>query len=298
MPQDPTNESMVNRPRQSSEPGPWDVQGLEALDLGRDWDLLLEADEAPAAIAEDPAAEILEELDDEMLPPPDLTAAPEHGLRAGELQRGFRRHLESVIVPRGTVKIVYWGPGRSGKTTNVKWLHSRLRPELRGQSIDLDTPGERTLYFDSLPLELPSTGGDPIRLRIFTVPGQPRHRITRQLVLQDVDGIVFVWDSRSRRLNANLASLIELRESLAEAGVSFSRIPRVIQYNKQDLSERIPPEELDHVLDRMGERVPRISSVAIHGTGVLEALGAVTRSAVRHHLELAGPAGEYAPNEI
>lgn len=204
-------------------------------------------------------------------------------MQAGELSRGRRRDLEAGTTALDTLKIVYWGPGRSGKTTNLKWLHGRLRPELRGQFIDLDTPGERTLYFDLLPLNLAPAGAPPVQLRLYTVPGQPRFRLTRKLVLDEVDGIVFVWDARARRLTANLASLIEMRETLAELGVSWSDVPRVVQYNKLDLAERIPPEQLDHVLERMGERVPRFQSVATQGTGVLETLGAITSAAVRRH---------------
>jgi signal recognition particle receptor subunit beta len=270
----------------------WDDGALETLDEERLDDLLLDSDDLPA---EGMAEEIAEEIAEEVLPSEIPDERFGERMRAGELQRGYRRHLDAVVVPRGTVKIVYWGPGRSGKTTNVKWLHRRLRPELRGQVLELDTPGERTLYFDSLPLELDCAGGAPVRLRLFTVPGQPRHRVTRQLVLQEVDGIVFVWDSRSRRLNANLASLLELRESLAEAGLVWGQIPRVIQYNKQDLDERLSPEELDHVLDRMGEHVPRLASVAVRGAGVLETLGAVARGAVKRHLAYTGTLRDLAP---
>jgi mutual gliding-motility protein MglA len=209
---------------------------------------------------------------------PGVTASQ---LQAGELSRGRRRDLEAGTTELDTLKIVYWGPGRSGKTTNLKWLHARLRPEMRGRSIELDTLGERTLYFDLLPLHLAPAGAPPVQLRLYTVPGQPRYRLTRKLVLEDVDGIVFVWDARSRRLTANLTSLIEMRETLAEMGISWADVPRVIQYNKLDLAERIPPEELDHVLARMGERVPRFQAVATQGKGVLETLGAITTAAVR-----------------
>jgi signal recognition particle receptor subunit beta len=204
-------------------------------------------------------------------------------MEAGVLKRGRRRDLESGPLSLDTLKIVYWGPGRSGKTTNVKWLHGRLRPDLRGQLIDIDTPGDRTLYFDCLPLHLSSPGEAPVQLRVYTVPGQPRFRLTRRLVLEGADGIVFVWDTRARRLNANLVSLIELRETLAELDVPASEIPQVVQYNKSDLPDRIPPEELDHVLNRMGERVPRVVAVATRGIGVLESLGAITTAALRRY---------------
>ncbi len=180
-----------------------------------------------------------------------------------------------------SLKLVYWGPGRSGKTTNLLWLHGRLRPELRSQLITLNSPGERTLYFDCLPLELNPAGGQSIRLRLYTVPGQPRFRITRRIVLKGVDGLVFVWDSRPRRLRANLESLLEARETLAELGRSWATLPRVIQLNKQDLDERLPRERIEAVLDGMGEIVPRIAAVAFAGTGVLETLAAIARAAVK-----------------
>ena len=291
---DESKDPLRNETPHAWDPSPWDTEALEMLDAERLDDLLLDSEEDPTdAMTE----EIAEEIAEEVLPSDGWAEKPDENLRAGELQRGYRRHLDRVVVPHGTVKIVYWGPGRSGKTTNVKWLHGRLRPELRGQSLDLETPGERTLYFDCLPLELNPSGESPIRLRIFTVPGQPRHRVTRQLVLQDADGIVFVWDSRSRRLNANLASLMELREALAEAGLNWTQIPRVIQYNKQDLADRLSAEELDHVLDRMGEHGPRVASTAMHGLGVLETLTAVTRSAVKRHLAHAGTLRDFAPTE-
>jgi mutual gliding-motility protein MglA len=219
-------------------------------------------------------------------PAPRSTLASQ--LEAGELSRGRRRDLEAGTTSLDTLKIVYWGPGRSGKTTNLRWLHSRLRPELRGRFIDLDTPEDRTLYFDLLPLNLSPAGAPPVQLRLYTVPGQPRHRLTRKLVLEDVDGIVFVWDARARRLTANLTSLIEMRETLAEMGISWADVPRVIQYNKLDHAERIPPEQLDHVLERMGERVPRFHSVATQGTGVLETLGGISTAVVRRHLRRRG----------
>lgn len=215
-------------------------------------------------------------------------------LHTGELSRGRRRDLDSgttSLKTQNTLKIVYWGPGRSGKTTNLLWLHNRLRPELRGKLVDFESPGERTLYFDCLPMDLGRPGESPMQLRLYTVPGQPRFRLTRRLVLDGVDGIVFVWDSRPRRLNANLASLIEMRETMAELGVSWSQVPRVIQYNKLDLPERIPPDELNHVLDRMGERVPRVHAVASQGTGVLDTLGAIATAALkRHRVRAAAPA--------
>jgi signal recognition particle receptor subunit beta len=179
-----------------------------------------------------------------------------------------------------TIKIVYWGPGRSGKTTNLKWLHDRLRPELRGKLLSIDTPGERTIYFDCLPLEL-NPAGARVQLRLYTVPGQPRFRLTRRLVLQGVDGVVFVWDSRSRRLRENITSLLEVRETLSEMGRAWAQLPRLVQFNKQDLPGRMPPEQCAQILDRLGEPDSGIPAVATDGTGVLETLTAITQAAVR-----------------
>jgi mutual gliding-motility protein MglA len=179
------------------------------------------------------------------------------------------------------LKLVYWGPGLSGKTTNLKWLHARLRPELRGRLITLDTPGERTIYFDCLPLDLDPGRGAPIRLRLYTVPGQPRFHLTRRLVLKGVDGLVFVWDSRSRRLRENVRSFLEAREAVEAGGRDWERLPRVIQLNKQDLSPLTPRAHLETVLERLGERGPRVASVAADGVGVLETLAAIARGAVR-----------------
>jgi mutual gliding-motility protein MglA len=179
------------------------------------------------------------------------------------------------------LKLVYWGPGLSGKTTNLKWLHARLRPELRGRLISLDTPGERTVYFDSLPLDLDPDGGAPVRLRLYTVPGQPRFRLTRRLVLQGVDGLVFVWDSRSRRLRENVRSYLEACEAVQSCGRDWQRLPRVIQLNKQDLAPLTPRAEIEMVLERLGERAPRVASVAVDGVGVLETLSAIARGTLR-----------------
>jgi signal recognition particle receptor subunit beta len=179
------------------------------------------------------------------------------------------------------LKLVYWGPGLSGKTTNLKWLHARLRPELRGRLITLDTPGERTIYFDCLPLDLDPGRGAPIRLRLYTVPGQPRFRVTRRLVLHGVDGLVFVWDSRLRRLRENVGSFLEAREAVEACGRDWERLPRVIQLNKQDLAPLTPRADIDAVLDRLGECGPRLASVAADGVGVLETLAAIARGAVR-----------------
>ncbi len=254
-------------------------------------------DGGPAVLEEPPAPIEMLDVEDETEPDMADRASepavhePEPTLggarvQAGELTRGRRRDLEGGTSSLDTVKVVYWGPGRSGKTTNLQWLHSKLRPEMRGDLVAFNGPGERTLYFDCLPLDLSSEHGAPVQLRLYTVPGQPRFRLTRKIVLDGVDGIVFVWDARSRRLNANLAALIEMRETLAELGASWSEIPMIFQYNKLDLPDAIPPDQLDHVLNRMGERGRRIHAVATEGTGVLDTLGGITTAALRRYRAL------------
>jgi signal recognition particle receptor subunit beta len=195
--------------------------------------------------------------------------APAHGIAGGSLGAAATHHL----------KLVYWGPGLSGKTTNLKWLHARLRPEARGRLITLDSPGERTIYFDCLPLDL-EAGGVRVALRLYTVPGQPRFRLTRRLVLQGVDALVFVWDSRSRRLRDNVRSLLEAREAIGELGLRWDRLPLVVQRNKTDLSPLTPRERSDALLDDLAERGPRLEAVAVEGRGVLETLAAASRAAL------------------
>jgi len=187
-----------------------------------------------------------------------------------------------------TLKLVYWGPGLSGKTTNVKWLHARLRPELRGRLVSLDTPGERTIFFDCLPLELEAAGGT-VSLRLYTVPGQPRFRTTRRLVLRGLDALVFVWDLRSRRRLENVRSLLEARESIEACGRNWDRLPRVIQLNKSDLFPQTAREEVTAILDYLGERGPRIEAAAVDGRGVLETLSAAARGALARRLGISGP---------
>jgi len=211
---------------------------------------------------------------------PPLTGAPSLA-RPGSGVATLSWPVVPGLITGTPLKLVYWGPGLSGKTTNLKWLHARLRPELRGRLITLDTPGERTIYFDCLPLDLDPDRGAPIRLRLYTVPGQPRFRRTRRLVLQEVDGLVFVWDSRSRRLRENVGSLLEAREAVEACGRDWERMPRVIQLNKQDLAPLTPRADIDAVLDRLGEYGPRLASVAADGVGVVETLAAIARGAVR-----------------
>lgn len=197
-------------------------------------------------------------------------------------------HAAQFTPPGRTLKLVYWGPGRSGKTTNLVHLHGRLRPDLKGRLITLDSPGERTIYFDCLPLDLYPQEGAGVRLRLYTVPGQPRFARTRRLVLQGASGVVFVWDSRRRRLRANLESLLELRCTLDEMGRPWRSVPAVIQFNKQDHGEKMEPDLLEAVLARAGDASPRLVSVAVEGTGVLDTLKLITRVALQARLSHPG----------
>jgi signal recognition particle receptor subunit beta len=137
-----------------------------------------------------------------------------------------------------TCKIVYYGPGRSGKTSNLQYIHRRAPMDRRGEMMSLATHGDRTLFFDFLPLDLGTLSGFTTRFQLYTVPGQVYYRSTRRLVLQGADGVVFVADSQRRQLEENVESYRDLHEALAEQGVDARELPMVLQYNKQDL----PPE--------------------------------------------------------
>src|SRR3954471_7422181 len=146
-------------------------------------------------------------------------------------------------------KIVYYGPGLCGKTTTLQHIHATVRPEHRGKMVSLATPVDRTLYFDFLPIRLPRVRDMGVRLQLFTVPGQVYYNATRKLVLTGADGLVFVSDSQSGRADANLESLENLRENLAEQGRDIAQIPLVFEHNKRDLEGILPVEELDGMLN-------------------------------------------------
>ncbi len=167
-------------------------------------------------------------------------------------------------------KIVYYGPGLGGKTTSLEHIHATAKPEHRGKLVSLATPVDRTLYFDFLPVRLPPVRGMHIRLQLFTVPGQVYFNATRKLVLTGADGIVFVADSQEVRADANLESLENLRENLADQGREIDKIPIVFQYNKRDLPDLTSVEELDATLNPFG--APSIPSSAATGEGIYETL--------------------------
>ena len=174
-----------------------------------------------------------------------------------------------------SAKIVYYGPGLSGKTTNIEMVHQMLRPEQKGRLISLPTETDRTLFFDFLPLDLGEIKGFKVRFHLYTVPGQVFYNATRRLVLQGVDGVVFVADSQADMMDSNQESLKNLQENLATYGKKLGEIPFVIQYNKRDLQNIESVETLDAQLNPM--KVPSFEGIALTGEGVTETLVAISR---------------------
>ncbi len=168
------------------------------------------------------------------------------------------------------VKLVYYGPALSGKTTNLQQVHARLDPRRRGKLVTLDTKDDRTLYFDLLPLAVRSKSGSTVKLKLFTVPGQVIHNTTRKVVLQGVDGVVFVADSQLRETKNNNESFVNLQQNLRDNGLAEEEIPIVIQFNKRDLPEVRTDEEIQRLASRGKE--PIFPAVAFRGEGVAETL--------------------------
>ncbi len=185
-------------------------------------------------------------------------------------------------------KIVYYGPGRCGKTTNLQQIHARMRPETRSDLLSVATETDRTIYFDLLPLNLGTISGMKFMVRLFTVPGQVYYSETRKLVLKGADGIVFVADSQDHMVDENRQSLHDLKTNLAANGLDYNTIPLVLQWNKRDLPHLIPEAELDSTLNDRG--VKSINAVASQGTGVLETLRHITL-AVFNHIKAGGQVG-------
>jgi signal recognition particle receptor subunit beta len=175
-------------------------------------------------------------------------------------------------------KIVYYGPGLSGKTSTLQHIHATARPEHRGKMVSLATPVDRTLYFDFLPLRVPNVRGMGVKLQLFTVPGQVYYNATRKLVLTGADGLVFVSDSQAGRIDSNLEALENLRDNLREHGRTLDDFPHVIQHNKRDLSDVLSLKELDEMLNP--HRAPSFGTSATKGEGVYESLDAITRLVV------------------
>ena len=172
-------------------------------------------------------------------------------------------------------KIVYYGPGLCGKTTNLQNIYERTNPEAKGKMISLATETERTLFFDFLPLSLGEIRGFKTRFHLYTVPGQVFYDASRKLILKGVDGVIFVADSQLERLEANQESVENLRTNLAEQGYSLEKVPYVVQYNKRDLPNALEVAELRPLLNPTN--VPDFEACARSGEGVFETLKAVSK---------------------
>lgn len=173
-------------------------------------------------------------------------------------------------------KVVYYGPGLCGKTTNLQWIFDHTSKDSRGEMVSLATETDRTLFFDLLPIDVGSIAGFSTRIQLYTVPGQVFYNTTRKLVLKGVDGVVFVADSQRPMLQANIESFQNLEENLAEMGLSVDTIPVVLQYNKRDLPNIATVEELDQALNR--NNWGAVEASALNGDGVLETLKTVSKA--------------------
>jgi len=172
-------------------------------------------------------------------------------------------------------KIVYYGPGMGGKTTNLQYIHQHTSGDRRGKLVSLATPGERTLFFDFLPLEAPSLHGFETKFQVYTVPGQVMYNSTRKLVLRAVDGIIFVADSQYEKMRENVESFRNMQENLASYLLSPETTPYVMQYNKRDLENAAPVRFMQYVLNP--RQAPHFEAVAIDGAAVFESLNAICR---------------------
>jgi signal recognition particle receptor subunit beta len=172
-------------------------------------------------------------------------------------------------------KLVFYGPGLGGKTTTLQYIYAATKSEHRGKMVSLATPTDRTLYFDFLPIRVPRVRGMAVRLQLFTVPGQVYYAATRKLVLSGADAVVFVADSQSGRMETNQESLDDLHANLAEHNRRLEEVPHTFHWNKRDLSDLVPLEELDRRFNPYG--APSLGTVATRGEGVFEGLERVTR---------------------
>jgi signal recognition particle receptor subunit beta len=172
-------------------------------------------------------------------------------------------------------KIVYYGPGLCGKTTNLQWIYDKTNPQAKGKLISLATETDRTLFFDFLPLDLGTVRGFKTRFHLYTVPGQVFYDASRKLILKGVDGVIFVADSQEARMEANVESLANLDKNLKEQGYDLKAIAYALQLNKRDLPTAIPAEEMYRLLNFKGE--PTFEAVAMSGTGVFDTLKAVAK---------------------
>ncbi len=187
-------------------------------------------------------------------------------------------------------KIVYYGPGRCGKTTNLEYVFKAYKKQVTGEMVSVDTEGDRTLFFDFLPIGLGKIKGCEVRVQLYTVPGQVQYSSTRKLVLRGVDGVIFVADSLKVRREKNMLSLKDLQKNLKKYGISIVKIPLVLQYNKRDLAEKGLPlmsiEQMERDLNRQ-LKVPSFQASAVIGQGVGDTLKECMKLTLKHlHKEL------------
>ncbi len=172
-------------------------------------------------------------------------------------------------------KIVYYGPGLCGKTTNIQWIYEQANPEKRGKLVSLSTETDRTLFFDFLPLDMGTIKGFKVRFHLYTVPGQVFYDASRKLILRGCDGIIFVADSQAARMEANIESIANLATNLRENGFDIRSIPYVLQFNKRDMPSAVSMDEMARLLSFRNE--PMIEAIANKGVGVIESLKASAR---------------------
>ncbi len=177
-------------------------------------------------------------------------------------------------------KIVYYGPGLCGKTTNIQYVYNKVDPGTKGKLITLATEMDRTLFFDFLPLELGTVKGFKTRFHLYTVPGQVYYNASRKLILRGVDGIVFVADSQTSRYDANIESLYNLHENLEEYKITLDEVPFVVQYNKRDMPDIISVADLQQELNPEG--YPSFEAIAVKGDGVFDTLKSVAKGVLKN----------------
>jgi signal recognition particle receptor subunit beta len=185
----------------------------------------------------------------------------------------------NLLAREVAAKIVFYGPGLSGKTTTLRKIYETVRPAHRGEMMSIATEGDRTLFFDFLPVKVERVNDCTVRLALYTVPGQVFYNATRKLVLQGADGVVFVADSQPEALDSNRESLQNLEENLLEQGIRLDRFPLVMQWNKRDIEKALPVEQLRAALNARG--VPEFETAATSGQGVLDTLKTITRLVIK-----------------
>jgi signal recognition particle receptor subunit beta len=176
-------------------------------------------------------------------------------------------------------KVIYFGPGLSGKTTNVQYIYENTQQDHRGRLVTLSTENERTLFFDFLPLAIGEVKGYKTRFHLYTIPGQTFYEVSRQFILKGVDGIVFVADSQSERMESNIEAFESLEKSLDKQGYDLNKLPLVFQYNKRDMAGIVTVRELESTFNPMQR--PYFEAIANNGQGVMETLQSISQSIIR-----------------